>query len=69
MTALYDVVVKHRHIEGGDIAVMEFESATAQPYLKWKQAHILMYTCLMGWSVNIHCVRTRQSRVFFAWVY
>jgi len=41
MTALYDVVVKHRHIEGGDIAVMEFESATAQPLPKVEAgAHI-----------------------------
>ncbi|QRQ12471.1 PDR/VanB family oxidoreductase [Acinetobacter pittii] len=29
MTTLYDVVVKNRHVEGGNIAVMEFESATA----------------------------------------
>ncbi len=26
MTTLYDVVVKNRHVEGGNIAVMEFES-------------------------------------------
>lgn len=29
MTTLYDVVVKNRHVEGGNIAVMEFESATS----------------------------------------
>lgn len=29
MTKLYDVVVKNRHVEGGNIAVMEFESATS----------------------------------------
>lgn len=29
MTILYDVVVKNRHVEGGNIAVMEFESATS----------------------------------------
>ncbi len=29
MTALYDVVVKNRHVEGGNVAVMEFESATS----------------------------------------
>ena len=29
MTTLYDVVVKNRHVEGGNIAVIEFESATA----------------------------------------
>lgn len=28
MTALYDVIVKNRHVEGGNVAVMEFESAT-----------------------------------------
>ena len=30
MTTLYDVVVKNRHVEGGNIAVMEFESANAE---------------------------------------
>lgn len=29
MTTLYDVIVKNRHVEGGNIAVMEFESATS----------------------------------------
>lgn len=29
MTTLYDVVVRNRHVEGGNIAVMEFESATS----------------------------------------
>ncbi|HDG7212676.1 PDR/VanB family oxidoreductase [Acinetobacter nosocomialis] len=29
MTTLYDVFVKNRHVEGGNIAVMEFESATS----------------------------------------
>lgn len=29
MATLYDVVVKNRHVEGGNIAVMEFESATS----------------------------------------
>ncbi|MGU3312307.1 PDR/VanB family oxidoreductase [Acinetobacter sp. M5A5_2a] len=29
MITLYDVVVKNRHVEGGNIAVMEFESATS----------------------------------------
>ncbi|MNH92379.1 Phthalate dioxygenase reductase [compost metagenome] len=29
MTTLYDVVVKNCHVEGGNIAVMEFESATS----------------------------------------
>jgi len=29
MTTLYDVVVKNRHVEGENIAVMEFESATS----------------------------------------
>ncbi len=29
MTTLDDVVVKNRHVEGGNIAVMEFESATS----------------------------------------
>ncbi|BCZ10340.1 vanillate monooxygenase oxidoreductase subunit [Acinetobacter pittii] len=29
MTTLYDVGVKNRHVEGGNIAVMEFESATS----------------------------------------
>lgn len=29
MTTLYDVVVKNRHVEGGNIAVMEFVSATS----------------------------------------
>lgn len=30
MTTLYNVVVKNRHVEGGNVAVMEFESATAK---------------------------------------
>jgi len=29
MTALYDVMVKNRHVEGGNVAVMEFESVTS----------------------------------------
>lgn len=29
MTALYHVIVKNRHVEGGNVAVMEFESATS----------------------------------------
>lgn len=29
MTALYNVVVKNRHVEGGNVAVMEFESTTS----------------------------------------
>lgn len=41
MTVLYDVVVKKRHIEGGNIAVMEFESGTSQCLPKFEAgAHI-----------------------------
>lgn len=31
MTAQYDVIVKNRHVEGANIAVIAFESATATP--------------------------------------
>ncbi|HCJ0332109.1 TPA: oxidoreductase [Acinetobacter baumannii] len=41
MTTLYDVVVKNRHVEGGNIAVMEFESATSAALPKVEpSAHI-----------------------------
>lgn len=41
MTTLYDVVVKNRHVEGGNIAVMEFESATSKTLPKVEAgAHI-----------------------------
>ncbi|POV77953.1 oxidoreductase [Acinetobacter sp. ABNIH27] len=41
MTTLYDVVVKNRHVEGGNIAVMEFESATSAALPKVQSgAHI-----------------------------
>lgn len=41
MTALYEVVVKNRHVEGGNVAVMEFESATSIPLPKVEAgAHI-----------------------------
>ena len=41
MTILYNVVVKNRHVEGGNVAVMEFESAnsTALPKIE-AGAHI-----------------------------
>jgi vanillate O-demethylase ferredoxin subunit len=29
MTTLYNVVVRNRHVEGGNVAVMEFESANS----------------------------------------
>ncbi len=44
MTTLYDVVVKNRHVEGGNIAVMEFESATSATLPKVEAgAHIDVY--------------------------
>lgn len=44
MTTLYDVVVKNRHVEGGNIAVMEFESATSAALPKVEAgAHIDVY--------------------------
>lgn len=44
MTTLYNVVVKNRHVEGGNVAVMEFESAgsTALPRIE-AGAHIDVY--------------------------
>ena len=41
MTALYNVIVKNRHIEGENVAVMEFESANSSPLPKVEAgAHI-----------------------------
>lgn len=44
MTNLYDVIVKKRHVEGGNVAVMEFESATTHCLPKIDPgAHIDIY--------------------------
>lgn len=44
MTALYDIIVKNRHIEGGNVAIMEFESATDQSLPQVEAgAHIDVY--------------------------
>lgn len=44
MTELYHVIVKNRHIEGGNVAVMEFESATLDQLPRVEAgAHIDVY--------------------------
>lgn len=44
MTELYQVIVKNRHVQGENVAVIEFESATATPLPKIEAgAHIDVY--------------------------
>lgn len=66
MTTLYDVVVKNRHVEGGNIAVMEFESATSAALPKLKRVRILMCTYQMVWFASIHFAKIQMTKVSFA---
>ena len=62
MTTLYDVVVKNRHVEGGNIAVMEFESATSAALPKVEPVHILMCTYRMVWCANIRFAKIQMTK-------
>lgn len=64
MATLYNVVVRNRHVEGGNVAVIEFESANSATLPKLTLVHILMCTYPMVWYVSTHYAKTQRMLAY-----